>query len=130
MRIGATPSMASCFKTHEGAIYPEYVSAPPAAASRPALAPNRRRLIRSLRAAQLVGRALGDALELGQALRLAAAQVRPAAVERHAQGSVSSCRPQLGQRGSLASIELSAEAADEPRCAPGERAPRESSGGR
>ena len=29
MRIGATPSMASFFKTHEIAIYPEYVSAPP-----------------------------------------------------------------------------------------------------
>jgi hypothetical protein len=52
---------------------------------------------RSLRAAQSVSRALGDALELGHPLRLAAPQVRPVAVERHAQGSVLSRRPQLGQ---------------------------------
>jgi hypothetical protein len=65
------PSMASCFETQEGTINPEYVAALPGAAS--CFASNRRRLIRSSRAAQSVSGVLGDALELGQAPRRTAA---------------------------------------------------------
>jgi hypothetical protein len=78
-RIGATPSIASCFEPTKTRSTAVYVAALPGGFAS-CFAWNRRRLIRSLRAAQSVSRALGDALEPGQALRLAAPQVRPAAV--------------------------------------------------
>jgi hypothetical protein len=86
-------------QTQEGPVSPEHVLALHAGGLASCFASNRRRLIRPLRAAQSVGRALGDALELGQAPRLAAPQVRPATVQRHAQGGVLSRRPQLGHEG-------------------------------